>query len=183
MCLCVCVCVHLLSCVPLPLWVCLYVCELSAFTSISTLLQQCLYWVTRRRLFIYLFLFIAASARVCERVWAPCSVCWIDRSSLILTAGHFSNPGLNPQDGHVYRSTPCVCMCWAGASNTTLLTPARVALAAWTKSPWTDGWSMEAYMHAHKHTHTHERVSTHRLCVFLKASCQCCSHTPFITSY
>lgn len=35
------------------------------------------------------------------------------------------------------------------ASITTLLIPACVALAAWTKSPWTGGWSMEAYMRAH----------------------------------
>lgn len=97
------------ACPCLPVW---FVCVLSAFTSISNLVQQCLIIESHKGPCecLFYFLFITASVRLWEHVWALCSQCSLDQSSLILTARHFSSHGLNPKTG-TYSDMLHACVC------------------------------------------------------------------------
>lgn len=107
--------------------------------------------------------------RVCERVRALCLACWMGPVVIDLERWtFFKSFGFNRRRTPTEMPSACACVRHYFPHSS----------GSWMKSPWTGGWSVEVC------THTHSLACTRsQSCVFVKASCQCCSHTPFITSY
>lgn len=124
------------------------------------------------------YFIIAAPLRVFEYVWALCPVCWTGQSLLILTAGHFSNRGLNPKTGtyrDMHHARVCKYVC------PSLVYSSRHVLFALhgqkVLEPAGEIWSPEC-MHTHTlaRTYTRVRAHSHSVCLWKRAVSAALTH-------